>query len=145
MNEKRVRRKLLPLAGARAGADHSPSLTPELIGRVVEDFYASCRSHPELGPIFAAHVRDWGAHLSRIRAFWGAALLGSGGYAGRPLEAHLAIPQLQPRHFSTWLRLFAATVDRHCAPHDAEAFMDRAGKMANRMMAVAKERGSSES
>lgn len=126
----------LPLTDANpTGEALVRDLTPETIGRIVDAFYAECRQHPVLGPIFNHHVQDWDAHLARIRAFWAAVLFKSGGYAGRPLEAHLAIPNLEPGHFSIWLRLFDQTVAAHCTPHDAAVFMTMAGRMANRLLA----------
>jgi hemoglobin len=116
----------------------SASLTPAVIAAVVDDFYAACRADPVLGPIFNQRVHDWAVHLARIRSFWSAALLGERGYAGRPLEAHLAIESLRPEHFSVWLRLFKQTVERHCTPNDAAAFMARAGRMARAMTGEAK-------
>ncbi len=132
-NERVIR---LPLTEQRGVAGEKSGITPETIRVIVDEFYAKCRAHPELGPIFNSHVDDWDAHLSRIRAFWEAAMLRSGQYAGRPLEAHLAIPNLGREHFSAWLRLFSETVSAHCGKEDAAAFMDRAGRMANRLMAA---------
>jgi hemoglobin len=126
----------LPLSAAPGGPGASTTITPAVIRAVIEDFYAACRGHPVLGPVFAAHVTDWPAHLDRIQAFWEAAILRRPGYAGRPLEAHLAIDALDRRHFSTWLRLFRDAAGRHCTPADVEVFMTMAGRMANRMMAA---------
>lgn len=133
----------LPLSeGATRGLGEA--ITPGVIASVVDEFYAACRRDPVLGPVFEAQVDDWDEHLSRIRAFWGAALLRDGGYSGRPLGAHLAIPGLSPRHFSAWLRLFAQTVESHSPPltgGDVALFKARAGRMANRLMAAARDAG----
>lgn len=127
----------LPLTEPPQAAQARPSgITPEMIASIVDDFYARCRSHPVLGPIFEAQIDEWDAHLARIRAFWGSAILRTGGYAGRPLEAHLAIPNLAPEHFSLWLRLFSDTVGAHCVSEDAAIFMSLAGRMANRLMSA---------
>lgn len=126
----------LPLTERGAEGNVVTGITPEIIRAVVDDFYAKCREHPELGPIFNARVEDWDGHLARIRDFWEAAILRTGRYAGRPLEAHLAIPDLGREHFSAWLRLFSETVAAHCSKEDAAIFMDRAGRMANRLMAA---------
>lgn len=109
-------------------------MTAETIAKVVDEFYTACRADATLGPVFNTHVQDWDVHLERIRAFWGAAILRTGGYAGRPLEAHLAIPNLSTAHFAVWLRLFKQTVERCCTPADAALFMNMAGRMANRMI-----------
>jgi len=119
----------------------SPSLTPQVIAAVVDEFYAACRVDPVLGPVFNARVHDWDAHLARIRSFWAAALLGERGYSGRPLEAHLGIEGLGSEHFSAWLRLFRQTVERRCTPKDAAAFMARAGRMARAMTGEARREG----
>lgn len=126
----------LPLTDAQpTGEALVRDLTPETIALIIDEFYTACRVHPVLGPIFNHHVLDWDAHLARIRAFWSAVLFKTGGYSGRPLEAHLAIPDLSRAHFSIWLRLFDQTVAAHCTPHDAAVFMTMAGRMANRLMA----------
>lgn len=125
----------LPITTTPA-APFSATVTPEAIRAIVEEFYARCRAHPVLGPVFERQVRDWDAHLARIREFWAAAVLRTGSYAGRPLEAHRAIPGLAPEHFSVWLRLFGETVRAHCSPADADLFMTLAGRMAGRMRAA---------
>lgn len=116
------------------------SVTPEIIASIVDSFYAACRTHHALGPIFNSHVKDWPAHLAQIRAFWAAAILHTGGYAGRPLQAHLSIPHLTSAHFSAWLKLFSQSLDAHTPPlteADANLFRAAAGRMANRFMAAA--------
>lgn len=133
----------LPLTAAMpARRPLSPTITPGVIAAVVNDFYAACRADPVLGPIFNERVHDWPAHLQRIGDFWGAAILGTGRYAGRPLEAHLAIPSLGAEHFSIWLRLFRRTVESRCSAEDAATFMALAGRMANRIMAEGERRES---
>lgn len=120
----------------------SPTITSGVIATIVDDFYAACRADPVLGPIFNERVQDWPSHLERIREFWGAALLGTGRYAGRPLEAHLAIPSLTGEHFSIWLKLFRRTVEARCSAEDAATFMTLAGRMANRIIAEGARRDS---
>ena len=140
MADEVPRRVRLPLTEA-AGEAKAPGITTEVIAVIVDEFYGACRADPVLGPVFNAQVQDWDEHLATIRAFWGAAMLGTGGYAGRPLEAHLAIPMLSREHFSVWLRLWSQTVRRHCTPEDASALMQRAGRMANRMLRAMGEAG----
>lgn len=144
----------LPLTPGPNGTPPTPipGIDAALIAAVVDEFYKACRADPELGPIFNAHVHDWDEHLARIRAFWSSVLLRTGEYSGRPLQSHLAIPNLTTRHFSAWLKLFHATVTR-LAPADpktqpgtpnaalspaAAAFMDFAGRMARNIIAVGK-------
>ncbi len=138
-DEAVVRLPLTTSAAGEAGAPGPSSphgVTREMIAAVVDDFYATCRADPTVGPIFNARIHDWDTHLATIRGFWASALLRTGEYAGRPLHAHLAIPGLEPRHFSVWLRLFRETLQRHCSPQAEAAFMDAAGMMARHMMTV---------
>lgn len=128
----------LPLTEATPAASlptRTHHVTEQTIAAFVADFYARCRVDPTLGPVFEAHVTDWPDHLARIESFWRAALLKQPGYAGRPLEAHLALPSLSAQHFSTWLRLFSETLPAHCTPEDTAAIMTLAGRMANRIIA----------
>jgi len=118
------------------GAADVRDVTTEGIRAMVNDFYARCRAHAVLGPIFERHVADWEPHVARICAFWNSALLKTGEYAGRPLEAHKTIPDLAPEHFSMWLRLFADTVRQHFTPRDSAVVLDLAGRMARAMMNV---------
>ena len=131
----------LPLTEAAPGGEvRVETVNEETIARVVAEFYAECRRDAVLGPIFERHVENWDDHLERIRRFWSAALLKTGQYSGRPLEAHLAIPNLAPEHFTLWLRLFSQTVSKHCTPADAAVFMAMAGRMARVIMATSEVR-----
>lgn len=128
----------LPLTESSPGGPiRVTTLSAETIAKVVDEFYTNCRAEPTLGPIFARHVTNWPEHLARTRSFWSSALLKTGEYAGRPLEAHLAIPNLAPEHFTIWLRLFSQTVTKHCTPEDAAVFMGLSGRMAKVIIANA--------
>lgn len=81
-------------------------VTAEEIGRVVARFYAKIRRHPDLGPVFAAHVGDWPAHEEKIARFWRNAILFERCYDGNPMAAHLAAGDVEPGHFAPWLALF---------------------------------------
>lgn len=113
----------------RPVARRAPGLTEQVIGAIVDDFYASCRADPLLGPIFTAHITDWEPHLAVIREFWAAALLGTGRYSGRPIEAHRQLP-LQPAHFGRWLGLWNQAVRRHAEGEDARVAIEAAASMA---------------
>ena len=108
----------------------------DLIRDVVAEFYRRARRHDTLGPVFEAHVRDWDAHLDRMHDFWSAALLRTGRYSGRPVEAHRSIPGITAGHFDCWLSLFEETVRDLCPPDQAEAFLVRAGRMRDGMIMV---------
>lgn len=76
------------------------------IEQMVRGFYARIRADVRLGPIFAAHVRDWTAHEARLAQFWSSVLLGSGNYSGSPMARHVALPDLTAELFQHWLSLF---------------------------------------
>lgn len=77
--------------------------------RLLTHFYADVRSHREIGPIFAAHVSDWPAHVARIADFWSGVTGGPAHYSGPMPFKHRALG-LEERHFAAWLELWA----RHC-------------------------------
>jgi len=87
------------------------------IDALVEAFYGKIRDDELLGPIFAARIADWSAHLARMKAFWRSVLHNSGEFAGNPMLKHIAIPGLEERHFAHWLGLFYATL-RELEPSD---------------------------
>src|SRR5690349_11000131 len=86
------RRYGLPLSERPALPDaDAEGITEEIIRDVVLEFYRRARRDGRLGPVFESHVHDWDAHLARMRDFWSAALLRTGRYSGRPVEAHRPI------------------------------------------------------
>ncbi len=97
------------------------------ISRLVDEFYGRVRQHERLGPIFDAAVDDWPEHLAKLKSFWASVALNAGTYAGRPMQAHLRQPAIEPAHFGDWLRLFEETL-RDIAPDEAavDYFMVRA-------------------
>ncbi len=108
----------------------------ELIGEVVEEFYRRARHDDQLGPVFVAHVHDWGAHLKRMNDFWSAALLRTGRYSGRPVERHRTVVGISEGHFDRWFERFEETVRDLCSPGQAEAFLVRARRMRDGMVFV---------
>jgi hemoglobin len=68
--------------------------------------------------------------------FWGAALLRTGRYSGRPVERHRTIEGLSAAHFTRWIELFETTVGDLCTPQQAAAFMIRALRMREGMTKV---------
>ena len=65
-----------------------------MIAGVVHGFYDRVRADPLLAPVFAARLADadWPAHLGRMVRFWAAVILMDGGYHGRPMQRHAALP-----------------------------------------------------
>ena len=93
------------------------ALTHEEIDRVLSRFYARVRAHPELGPVFAAHVTDWPEHEEKIGRFWRNAILHERQYDGFPQRVHMMAPEIKEHHFAMWLALFDETLS---AELDAE-------------------------
>jgi hemoglobin len=88
----------------------TPDLCTEAeVHDLVHAFYASVRGDAQLGPIFAAHVRDWDRHLATMVDFWSGALRGTARFRGTPMPKHIALPGLSADLFRQWLRLFRAT------------------------------------
>jgi hemoglobin len=100
------------------------------IDRLVEEFYARVRRHTRLGPVFDGAVHDWPDHLAKLKSFWASVALHSGSYSGRPMQAHLKVPAIEPAHFGEWLYLFEQTL-RDLAPDEGavEYFMVRAHRI----------------
>ena len=107
------------------------------ISRLVDTFYDRVRRHERLGPIFDAAVADWPEHLAKLKQFWASVALNAGAYAGRPMQAHLRLPTIEPAHFGDWLLLFEETL-RDIAPSEAavDYFMVRAHRIGESFKAV---------
>ena len=88
------------------------AITPDRIDAVVAEFYAVIRTHPGLGPVFAAHVTDWPAHEAKIARFWRNAILFERSYDGNPLVAHREAGNVHPGMFDVWLGLFDSVLRR---------------------------------
>ena len=100
-----------------------------MIDALVEGFYAKVREDDVIGPIFAAHIDDWGPHLEQMKLFWSSVALSTGVYQGRPMPKHLPLP-IDARHFDRWLGLFEATARELCPPVAAQHFIVRAHRIA---------------
>ena len=112
---------------ARTGLDE------RMLADLVDRFYAKVRADALLGPIFAAHVADWGPHLERMAAFWSSVALMTGRYHGTPVRPRppadqpgafrtlaRALPRDRPRHLSAAGRRpphRAGRAHRHLAAH----------------------------
>ena len=103
--------------------------TEEEIAGIVHGFYAQVRHDELLGPVFDAHVKDWGTHLPKMVDFWSSALRRTARYRGTPMPMHAALPGLRPELFHRWLQLFRATT----AAQPNEALRDRADDLAQRI------------
>ena len=101
------------------------------VSTLVDSFYERIRADDMLGPVFNGEISDWAPHLAKMKAFWGSVSLGTDGYDGRPVPAHMKLSGLTPEHFERWLALFAATLEDMGASQAArDFFLDRAGRIA---------------
>lgn len=105
---------------ARRAEAQAIGIDEAFIAAFVDDFYAAIRADALLGPIFAARIDDWPAHLAQMNRFWQSVLLSAASFSGNPMIKHLAIPGLTGDHFVHWLNLFHATL-RRLAPTPAAA------------------------
>lgn len=96
---------------------------------LVHGFYAAVRGDPLLGPVFAAHVKDWDAHLPKMIDFWSSALRRTARYRGMPMPVHAALPGLDASLFQRWLQLFRGTTARL----ENTALRERADALARRI------------
>ena len=81
------------------------------VRHLVHTFYAAAREDTMLGPVFAAEVEDWDAHLATLVDFWSGLLRGTMRYHGKPLAQHAQMTNLTPCMFRRWLTLFFATTE----------------------------------
>jgi len=121
------------VAGSRpVGA--SGLVTEDAIRQLLALFYGRVRRDPQLGPVFARAVgtedADWAPHLARLADFWSSAMLRSGRYHGDPFSMHLRLPDLEPAMFDRWLALFGESCAEAFEPDLAEAFRERAERIA---------------
>lgn len=101
---------------------HYATITSEQVSRLVDEFYGEIRKDPRLGPIFDGVIGDnWPTHLARMKGFWRSVLLKTGEYSGRPVPAHMGIPDLREDDFRIWLERFQVTAgsvfDPEATPH----------------------------
>jgi hemoglobin len=116
-------------------------ITEALIEQLVRSFYGRVQNDALLGPIFAARVTDWDAHIEKLCAFWSSVALMTGHYHGRPMQAHFNLP-VDSSHFDRWLELFEQTANELCPPVAAAHFIERARRIADSFeMGIATVRG----
>jgi hemoglobin len=97
-------------------------------------FYGRVRQDEMLGPVFERAIGTtdaaWAPHLAKLADFWSAVMLRSGRYHGDPFSAHLRLQGLEPAMFDRWLGLFDAACNDVFRPDVAEAFRERAARIA---------------
>ncbi|ANE44928.1 hypothetical protein SU48_10335 [Deinococcus puniceus] len=122
---------------------HTPATPLESIGGeavlrpLLADFYAQARADGVLGPVFAAHVSDWEAHLEAVTAFWvtmlgGGTELGSQRWRGNLNHIHAPLG-VRGVHLARWLALFRTAAEAHLPPDAAQVLISRAEAMGQRL------------
>jgi hemoglobin len=101
-----------------------------MIERLVRTFYARVQADPLIGPVFAARIEDWEAHMLKLCAFWSSVALMTGRYHGQPMQTHLELP-VAAEHFDRWISIFETTANELCPPVAATHFIDRARRIAD--------------
>jgi len=120
----------LELSNAKGeDAQTNDGLNVERIRELVELFYSRIQQDDLLGPIFEEIVEDWDAHYEKMTRFWSSAVLRTGTYSGRPIEAH-KFGGLTKAHFARWIELFTTTASDVFSKDDAAVFVDLGQKMA---------------
>ncbi len=98
------------------------AITSDQINAVVAEFYATIRTHPGLGPVFASRVVDWPEHEAKIARFWRNAILFERSYDGNPLAVHRRAGNVHAAMFDVWLGLFDSVLRRELPADTAQAW-----------------------
>ncbi|MBL4590434.1 MAG: group III truncated hemoglobin [Phycisphaerales bacterium] len=122
----------LPIAHDGDAQNPNSTITIDNIRKMVELFYERTRTDDLLGPIFNTKVADWDAHYEKMTRFWSSAVLRTGTYSGRPIEAHKFDEPglLTPAHFVRWVREFSTIAREVFAENDAAVFIELGKRMA---------------
>lgn len=121
----------MPAPHAIALPAPAPDLcTEQDVVRLVHAFYARVREEPRLGPVFAARIGDWDAHLAHLVDFWSAMLRGTRRFSGAPMPTHMAMDELDRDLFVRWLALFRLSTAECGNPAMQRLADDVAGRIA---------------
>jgi hemoglobin len=99
------------------------------IDLLLERFYGRVREDELLGPVFAAHVHDWPAHLRTLGDFWRSVALRANRYRGNPMGVHRALAGIEEAHFQRWLGLWRDTVPQVIEPEGAARLVQHAERI----------------
>ena len=111
-------------------SEKASQITPQLVEKLVYDFYDQIRTDELLGPVFNAHIKDWDEHLPKMVSFWSSVILKTRTYHGRPVPAHAKLESLTKAHFERWLAMFEQTANTIFTPDCADQFVSRAHQIA---------------
>lgn len=103
--------------------------------KLLRHFYADVRQHEVIGPIFAAHIKDWPAHLENIADFWSGLIGGPAMYRGGMAMKHLSLG-LGEVHFEAWLGLWKRNCSTHLSEADANDMIAIANKIGARLRTI---------
>ena len=98
-------------------------------------FYADVRQQADIGPIFAAHISNWPAHLETIASFWAGITGGPARYGGGMPMKHFPLG-LEERHFDAWLGLWARQCRIRLQPKEADEMIAVAESIGQRLRAM---------
>lgn len=98
-------------------------------------FYADVRQHALIGPIFAAQIDDWPAHLEKIADFWSGLSGGPARYGGGMVARHIPL-RLETPHFEAWLGLWHRHCRAHLPPAEAAELITLAENIGQRLRAI---------
>lgn len=98
----------------------------ETVSLMVDLFYTDVRNDKLIGPVFSEVIGDnWTAHLEKMYRFWDSILFGSATYKGNPFDVHKVLP-INEIHFSRWISLFKASIERNFEGEVAENALEKA-------------------
>jgi hemoglobin len=115
---------------------------PKLL-HLLRYFYADVRQHQLIGPIFAAHIHDWPAHLEKIADFWSNITGGPVRYAGGMPVKHFPLRLTEP-HFNAWLDLWRRHCRAHLTAREAEELIAVAETIGERLRGMIAQQAASE-
>jgi hemoglobin len=104
---------------------------------LVDKFYEKVKADEAISFIFSDIARvDWEKHMPVMYDFWESVLFYTASYTGNPMIAHRKLNNLitlTPEHFTTWLKLFHATIDENFSGDKAELAKQRSTSIATVM------------
>jgi hemoglobin len=126
---------------------HLESTTRDLETRadihdLVVAFYREIVFDDLLEPVFGEVAEvDWAHHIPKLIDYWCRVLLGQPGYAGRILDAHRHVHDVEPfriEHFDRWYALWIDAIDQRWAGPTADLAKTHAvhiaGVLARRLL-----------
>lgn len=102
----------------------------EALPGLIDRFYARVRQDPQLGPVFNDAIADWDHHLTLLVEFWSGVMLGTKGFTGNPMQAHMRhVERITSEMFGRWLKIWGETTDELVSPQAAAALQARAARI----------------